>query len=84
MHDVQTIMEKVGSERAILFGASERAARVCNPRSDPHLTSSWRPRLEIKHARAPRFGSNYVALQEVYHEDRTSYCSYISCWCRIS
>lgn len=39
MHDVQTILEKVGSERAVLFGAS--ATRVCNPRSDPHLTSYW-------------------------------------------
>ncbi|PDT64103.1 hypothetical protein CO683_40335 [Bradyrhizobium ottawaense] len=30
----------------------EAPARVCNPRSTPHLTSSWRSRLEIGHARS--------------------------------
>jgi len=83
MHDVQTILEKVGSERAVLFGASE---------GGPCLQSALRPSSYIvletagsrSSTRAPCFGNNYVALQEVYHEDRASYCSYISCWCRIS
>lgn len=41
--------------RKQLLIAAERPevpARVCNPRSDPHLTSSWRSRLEIGHARS--------------------------------
>lgn len=83
MHDVQTILEKVGSERAVLFGASEGGPclqSALRPSSYIVLGDRW---LEIE-TRAPCFGNNYVAFQEVYHEDRTSYCSYISCWCRIS
>ncbi|RXG88272.1 alpha/beta hydrolase [Bradyrhizobium vignae] len=53
MHDVQTSLEKVGSERAVLFGASEGGG--------PCLQSALRPLilhrigdrwLEIEHARS--------------------------------
>lgn len=79
LHDVQTILEKVGSAHGSVWRIRGRpVSAIRAPTLILHrIGDRW---LEIEHC----FGNNYVALQEVYHEDRTSYCSYISCWRRVS